>query len=151
MLIFVSYGCESVCDGPFVYPLVESLVYYKIFIPSCIYLLIFSNSVFVGLISRYEGFISKSFLWSFIVMKAGKQFTFWSIFSCLAISMASLFMLFFVFSGSFLYSCVMLCVAIFVVYDACCVYVNCLVCKYSYFDEVIYSFFLVCDIFLELI
>ena len=48
-------------------------------------LLIFPLSVFVGLINRYVDFVSRSVLWSLIVIKAccsGKLFTFWSTFRC---------------------------------------------------------------------
>ena len=70
--------------------------------------LIFPISDFEGLISRYVGLVVKFGLWSLIVMKAGcsaREFILWSMFNLVVISLASLFMLFIVVSGAFLYVC----------------------------------------------
>ena len=55
-------------------------------------------------------------LWSLIVMKPGcsaMEFILWSMFNFVAISLASLFILFIVISGAFLYICVTLFVVSF--------------------------------------
>ena len=72
-------------------------------------LLIFPISDFMGLISRYVGLLVKFGLWSLIGMKAGysaMEFILWSMFNLVAMSLASLFMLFIVVSGAFLYVCI---------------------------------------------
>ena len=85
-----------------------SLSMSSVFILSSTCLQIIPISDFGQLINRYVGLVMNFGLWSLIVIKAGcsvMEFILWSIFNLVAISLASLFILFIVISGAFLYIC----------------------------------------------